>query len=95
MIRLKPTLLLVWLCPAAGLVAQDQPDPTWDLDGCMRYAVEHNLQIKQNRIACEESGIDTRTARATLFPSLSFSTSHNLTNRRPNLEQARQQQGRG
>ncbi|MGN0036021.1 MAG: TolC family protein [Bacteroidaceae bacterium] len=79
--RLKPTLPLVWLCLTAGLAAQDLPAPTWDLDGCMRYAVEHNLQIKQNRIACEESDIDTRTARAALFPSLSFSTSHNLTNR--------------
>ncbi len=53
----------------------------WTLDECISYALEQNIQLKQNRIALEESEVEVKTARAALFPSLSFSTGHNVTNR--------------
>lgn len=66
---------------ATSLQAQDQDVQKWTLDDCIRYAMEQNIQLRQNRLALEESKVDVKTARAALFPSLSFSTSHNMVNR--------------
>ena len=41
--------------------------------------------MQQNKLSLEESEIDIKSARAALFPSLSFSTGHNIVNR-PNQE---------
>ena len=38
-------------------------------------------QLQQDKISLEESDVDVKTAKATLFPSLSFNTGHNVTNR--------------
>lgn len=71
-----------------GMVAwgQDAPEK-WSLNDCIDYALEKNIQLQQNRISLQESSIDVKTAKANLFPSLSFSTGHNLTNR-PYQEQS-------
>lgn len=53
----------------------------WNLAACIEYALEHNIQIKKNKITLEENTIDVKTAKAALFPDLSFSTSHNIVNR--------------
>lgn len=50
----------------------------WDLDSCINYAMKQNIQIKKSKIALEESREDTKTARAAMFPSLSFSSNHSL-----------------
>lgn len=54
---------------------------TWTLNDCIRYALEQNIQLRQTQLSLEESNIDVKTARAALFPSLSFSTGHNVVNR--------------
>ena len=43
--------------------------------------MEKNIQLQQDKISLEESDVDVKTAKATLFPSLSFNTGHNVTNR--------------
>lgn len=43
--------------------------------------------MQQNKISLQESEIDIKDARASLFPSLSFSTGHNVVNR-PYQEQS-------
>jgi outer membrane protein len=40
--------------------------------------MKQNIQIKKSKIALEESREDTKTARAAMFPSLSFSSNHSL-----------------
>lgn len=50
----------------------------WDLDSCINYAMKQNIQIKKSKIALEESREDTKTTRAAMFPSLSFSSNHSL-----------------
>lgn len=50
----------------------------WDLETCIEYARQENIQIKRSQIALAQSWMDTRTAHAALFPNLSFSTSHNF-----------------
>lgn len=76
--RKKTTL---WLAILAIAPVFGQTLKEWTLDDCIKYAIENNISLKQKKIAHEESVIDTKTAKANLFPSLSFSTNQNLTNR--------------
>ena len=66
---------------AAATSASAQEVKKWTLDDCMDYALKKNIQLQQNKISLEESSVDVKTAKAALFPSLSFSTGHNVTNR--------------
>lgn len=60
--------------------AQERPE-VWDLTTCIDYAMEHNINIRKNRISAESSSIDVKTAKAEMFPNLSFSSSQNYVNR--------------
>ena len=53
----------------------------WDLQSCIDYAKEQNITIRKNRITAVSTQIDVKTAKAALFPSLSFSTSQQVVNR--------------
>lgn len=53
----------------------------WTLNDCINYALEQNIQLRQNKISLEESSVDVKTAKAALFPSLSFNMGHTVTNR--------------
>lgn len=66
---------------AAATSAVAQNGKTWTLDECIDYALEKNIQLQQDKISLEGSTVDVKTARAALFPSLSFSSGHNVTNR--------------
>ena len=66
---------------AASLHLSAQEGKQWTLNDCINYALEKNIQLQQNKLSLEESEIDIKSARAALFPSLSFSTGHNIVNR--------------
>lgn len=53
----------------------------WDLQSCINYALQQNITIRKNRVNAESARIDVKTAKAALFPDLSFSTSQNMVNR--------------
>lgn len=75
--KLCVTILLV----LNGWLVQAQETKQWTLQECIEYALSQNIQLQQSRIALDESEVDVKSARASLFPSLSFSTGHNVTNR--------------
>lgn len=84
MTRVK-RLIGITLCVGAffasrAVQAQERP-AVWDLSTCIDYAMEHNISIQKSRINAESSVIDVKTAKANLFPNLSFSTSQNYVNR--------------
>ncbi len=54
---------------------------TWTLQQCIDYALQHNISLRKERVAAQSTAIDQLTAKAALFPSLSFSTSQNVVNR--------------
>ncbi|MDR1937613.1 MAG: TolC family protein [Tannerellaceae bacterium] len=78
---MKRNLLLLasFLLLAAGTGAQEKPGK-WTLQDCLRYALEHNIQLKKSRIDRQLGEEDTRLAKAQLFPSLSASVSQNVIN---------------
>lgn len=75
--RLRITITLLSLLVIQMGLSQRQVQK-WDLDSCINYAMKQNIQIKKSKIALEEIREDTKTTRAAMFPSLSFSSSHSL-----------------
>ena len=85
-------LLLAMACTAAPLAAQTggtaaataaaaaapQDDP-WSMARCIEYARANNLQVQSAQIAAETSGIELEAAKASRFPTLSFSTGQNVS----------------
>lgn len=69
----------IW-CFGSTLQAQDRP-AEWNLQSCIDYALQQNITIRKNKVNVQSSFVDVKTAKAALFPSLSFSTSQNMVNR--------------
>lgn len=65
---------------AAETSSLQLPDE-WTLQNCIDYALEQNITLRKSRITAESTAVDVKTAKAALFPSLSFSTSQNMVNR--------------
>ncbi len=64
---------LIRVSTAAG-----QDSARWSLQECFDYAIAHNIQLKQNKVAEEEGAADLAQRKAELFPNLSFSTTQTL-----------------
>lgn len=80
------TSIMIWLTFfPVGVKAQDKPEE-WNLSRCIRYAREQNIQVKKSKISLKESREQYLKSKAQLFPSLSFSSSHNLVNRPKSVE---------
>ena len=78
---MKKRELIFFTAFATFLSANAQEKQTWSLDDCINYALEKNIQLQQNKISLQESEVDVKTAKAALFPSLSFNTGQNVVNR--------------
>lgn len=84
-------LAVIAICTASiagggqGLRAQEAASPKlpdqWNLQTCIDYALQQNITLRKSRLNAQSSAVDVKTARAALFPTLSFSTSQNLVNR--------------
>lgn len=82
MMNLRTVCIGTILSASIPFYAQDSAErKEWTLKDCIDYALEKNIQLQQNKISLQESEIDIKDARASLFPILSFSTGHNLVNR--------------
>lgn len=57
----------------------------WNLQKCIDYALQQNITIRKNRLNAQSTEVDVKTAKASLFPSLSASVSQRIVNR-PNSE---------
>lgn len=78
---MKQKLLFFTLLVALTGNLSAQEKKQWSLNDCIEYALDKNIQLQQSRVSLQESEVDVKSARAAFFPSLSFSTGHNLTNR--------------
>ena len=56
-----------------------QAQQKWTLRECINYALEHNIQLQQSRLTQLQDEEDIKQRRATLLPSLSFSTNQNAS----------------
>lgn len=73
----RKKIILLSLACSCGLFAEAQ---TWNLRECIDYALEHNISLQQSKIQQKQSEVDVLSSKAQLFPSLSFSSSQNVSN---------------
>ena len=74
-------ILVASLLTFVSALASGQEHPsTWDLRSCIDYAKEHNISILQSRNQQEQTAVSTKSAKAQLFPSLSFTASQTYAN---------------
>lgn len=63
------------------LFSYSQVSERWNLQKCIDYALEHNIQIKKSRVAQETASITTKQSQSALFPTISGDVSQGLTYR--------------
>lgn len=66
------TIIFSFTCATNLLFAQQD---VWTIDKCMRYAVEHNFDVRANAISLDNSHSDYRQAVASFFPTIGASIS--------------------
>lgn len=68
------TFVTIAVLSAGSAMAQKQ----WNLKQCIEYAIEHNLTIKQQEAAKDESAVNLNTAKWSRLPDLNGSASHSF-----------------
>ena len=72
--------LLLSLAPSSALQAQNiHKNKIWTLKDCISYAMEHNITVKQQEIAVQQSDIELNTAKNSRLPGVSASASENFS----------------
>ncbi len=78
-VMLQRFLLLLLLVSSLTIHAQSTVS-TWNLETCINYALQHNIQVQQANIGVESSRIDLLTAKAARMPSLNGAVSQTFSN---------------
>ena len=73
--------LISFLLLLGGFSLMAEESNVWSLNSCIEYAIKNNIKLQQSRIMYDQSEVDLKSAKADMFPSLSFSTNHSLVNR--------------
>lgn len=64
---------------ALAALATSAEAKTWTLDECINYAMENNITLQKQGLTRQSSHEDVLSSKAALFPSLNFSTGHNVS----------------
>lgn len=62
---------------SAGMRAQ-QPAKQWSLEECIRYAIEHNIDLKQKMQDQESSKVELNTSKHSWLPDLNANMGQNF-----------------
>ena len=57
--------------------AQESPKP-WSLEDCIRYAIEHNIDLKQREQEQENREVALHTSKHSWLPSLNANVGQNF-----------------
>ncbi len=79
---MKPLLFRsLWLFAFAAfsLASRAQQGGAWDLERCIRYAIEHNIQVKQGDKSVDLSRLDNQQAKMSYLPSLNANAGYNAS----------------
>lgn len=73
--RVFIALLAAWGCLGVPAVSAK----IWTLEECIQYAMDNNITLQKSGITRQSAAEDIRQSKARLLPSLSFSTSQNVS----------------
>lgn len=69
---------LLSLLPAIGTTAQKNTDKVWDLESCINYAIEHNIDLKQRQLEQENKKVELNTSKYSWLPDLNANLGQNF-----------------
>lgn len=77
-------LTAVAFCLTAGQLPSAGQENTagaklWNLEECINYAIDNNIDIKQSALTVEKKNVDLNTAKGRVLPDLSASASQNFS----------------
>lgn len=73
------TIVRAAFCGALLLAAQSAPAKEWTLKQCIDYALQNNISLLKTRVQHQSAIEDWKQSKAALLPSLSASTSQNVS----------------
>lgn len=73
------TIVRATFCGALLLAAQSSPAKEWTLKQCIDYALQNNISLLKTRVQHQSAIEDWKQSKAALLPSLSASTSQNVS----------------
>ncbi len=77
---MKKMKFLLWSLFAISLSLSAQQKPSqWNLESCIRYAMDNNIQVQKSKITLEQNEVSTQQAKAQLFPNLSANIGQDLS----------------
>ena len=79
LIRFSIAILLVGLI-SSTLFSQEKPLQAWDLNQCLSFALEHNIQVQKKQLDVISNESNLYKAKSQRLPNLSASVSQSLTN---------------
>jgi len=59
-----------------NLQAQENSTKRWNLEECISYAIDNNIQLAQNQLLVEQSQLGLTQSKASVLPNLNGSASH-------------------
>lgn len=63
---------------AKGAKVTDERAPGWDLERCLNYALEHNLNVELGEIGIEQAAVDLQRSRLAQYPNVSANSSYGI-----------------
>jgi len=69
-------LIIVCFCSITCMAWGQKALKVWSLQECMEYAVENNLQIKQQELSLDDAKIDVQNAYGAYLPNLNGSANN-------------------
>lgn len=77
---IKTFLFICILCCVGSLMAQTNSTNSWTLEQCIKYALEHNLTIKQAVLDVNNAEINLKQSKREYLPSVSAGASQSFSN---------------
>jgi len=78
---MKLKIILIFLTSLTLSIAQAQ-DQIWDLQSCIQYALENNIQVKQSELNRAQSLVNLKGAKFSRLPSLNGNSAYTFSNGR-------------
>lgn len=71
-------LIAVFLLGGGLLCRAQEPDKQWSLEDCIRYAIEHNIDLMQKQQEQESRQVDLNTSKNSWLPDLNAGVNQNF-----------------
>ena len=72
----KVRIILLLLLPGLNFSSVAYSQAPWTLEQCIKYALENNIQVKQQKLNTEYNSNLLKQAKVSLYPNLSASGSY-------------------